>query len=72
MNATAFDQRATLSNQDNFKWTHPSEEELKLQIQQLEGKLHHNEIRLKRFVVGAAYLTPFLVLTLCAIWLAGH
>lgn len=72
MNAPALDRRTIISNQDNFKWTHPSEEELKLQIQQLEGKLLDSEIRLKRFVVGAAYLTPFLVLTLCATWLTGH
>jgi len=37
MNAPAFDQKTTFPNQDNFNWTLPSEEELKLQIEQLEG-----------------------------------
>ena len=72
MHAPAFDQRPAIPNQDNFKWTPPSEEELKLQIQQLEGKLHDDGIRLKRLVVGAAYLTPFVVLTLFATWSAWH
>ena len=72
MNAPAFDQGTIFPNQDNFKWTSPSKEELKLQIEQLEGKPHDDGIRLKRLVVGVAYLTPFLVLTLFAIWSAGH
>ena len=72
MNTSALDQTTTISNQDNIKWTPPSEEELKLQIQQLEGKLHDDGIRLKRLVVGAAYLTPFLVLTLFVTWSVWH
>jgi hypothetical protein len=72
MNAPAFDQGNTFPNQDNFKWIPPSKEELKLQIQQLEGKQYQDGIRLKRLVVGAAYLTPFLVLTLLAFLSAWH
>ena len=72
MHAPSFDQRTTISNQDNFKLTDPSEEELKLQIQQLEGRLHHDEIRLKRLVIGAAYFTPFLVLALFATLFTWH
>ena len=70
MNAPAFGQKTIYPNQDNFKWTLPSEEELKLQIERLEGKLYDEEIRLKRLIVGVAYLTPFLVLTLFATWFA--
>ena len=72
MNAPAFGQKTTYPNQDNFNWTLPSEEELKLQIERLEGKLHHEEIRIKRLIVGVAYLTPFLVLTLFATLFAWH
>jgi hypothetical protein len=70
MNATAFGEKSTYPNQDNFNWTLPSEEELKLQIERLEGKLDDQEIRLKRLIVGVAYLTPFLVLTFFATWFA--
>ena len=72
MNAPAFDQRTAFPNQDNFKWTLPSEEELKLQIEQLEGKIDDDGLRLKRLVVGVAYLTPFLVLFLFITWFARH
>ena len=72
MNAPAFDQKTTFPNQDNFKWTLPSEEELKLQIEQLEGQLHDDRITLKRLIVGVAYLTPFFLIILFAIWLAWH
>ena len=71
MNAPAFDQKTTFPNQDNFKWTLPSEEELKLQIEQLEGELHDG-ITLKRLIVGVAYLTPFFVIILFATWFAWH
>ncbi len=70
MNAPAFDQKTTFPNQDNFKWTLPSEEELKLQIEQLEGELHDDGITLKRLIVGVAYLTPFFVIILFATWFA--
>ena len=70
MNAPTFGQNTTYPNQDSFNWTHPSEEELKLQIERLEGKLHYEEIRHKRLIVGAAYLTPFLILTLFVTWFA--
>ena len=72
MNAPAFDQKTTFPNQDNFKWTLPSEEELKLQIEQLEGELHDDGITLKRLIVGVAYLTPFWVIILFATWLDWH
>lgn len=72
MNAPAFDQRTIFPDQDNFKWTPPSEEELKLQIEQLEGKLHDDGMRSKRLIVGVAYLTPFLVLLLFVTWFAQH
>jgi hypothetical protein len=72
MNASAFDQKTAFPNQDNFKWTFPSEEELKLQIEQLEGQLHDDRITLKRLIVGVAYLTPFFLIILFAIWLAWH
>ncbi len=71
MNAPAFGQHTTYPNQDNFNWRPPSEEELKLQIEQLEGKPQDKEIRYKRLIVAVAYLTPFLVLTLFATWFAG-
>ena len=70
MNAPTFGQNTTYPNQDNFNWTLPSEEELKLQIERLEEKLHHEEIRHKRLIVGAAYLAPFLILSLFATWFA--
>ena len=70
MNASAFGQKTAYPNQDHFKWTLPSEEELKLQIEQLEGTLQDEEIRFKRLIVGAAYIAPFLVLTLFANWFA--
>ena len=72
MNAPAFGQKTAYPNQDNFNWTLPSEEELKLQIERLEGKLEDQEIRLKRLIVGVAYLTPFLVLTLFATLFDRH
>ncbi len=72
MNAPAFDQKTTFPNQDNFKWTLPSEEELKLQIEQLEEGLHDDGITLKRLIVGVAYLTPFWVIILFATWLDWH
>ena len=72
MNASAFDQKTTFPNQDNFKWTLPSEEELKLQIEQLEGQLHDDGITLKRLIVGVAYLTPFFLIILFATWFAWH
>ena len=72
MNAPAFDQKTTFPNQDNFKWTLPSEEELKLQIEQLEGNLHDDGITLKRLIAGVAYLTPFWVIILFATWFAWH
>ena len=72
MNAPAFDQGTIIPYQDNFKWTPPSEEELKLQIKQLEGKQRDDGIRLKRLMVGVAYLPPFLILTLFATWCAWH
>ena len=72
MNAPAFDQKATFPNQDNLKWTLPSEEELKLQIQRLEGKPLDDEIRLERLILGVAYLTPFLLIILIATWFALH
>jgi hypothetical protein len=72
MNAPAFDQEKTFLNQDNFKWTLPSEEDLKLQIKQLEGELHYDGISLKRLVAGIAYLTPFWVIILFAAWFALH
>jgi hypothetical protein len=72
MNASVFGQKTTYPNQDNFKWTLPSEEELKLQIEQLEGTLHDEEIRFKRLIVGGAYIAPFLVLILFANWFAWH
>jgi hypothetical protein len=56
MNAPAFDQKTSSPNQDNFKWTIPSERELKLQIEQLERQLRHDRIILKRLMVGLAYL----------------
>jgi hypothetical protein len=70
MNASALGQKTTDPNQHQFKWTLPSEEELKLQIEQLEGTLQDEEIRFKRLIVGAAYIAPFLVLTLFANWFA--
>ena len=70
MNAPAFGQKTSYPNQDTFNWTLPSEEELKLQIEQLEGTLQDEEIRFKRLIVGAAYIAPFLVLTLFANWFA--
>jgi hypothetical protein len=72
MNAPAFDQKTTFPNQDNFKWTLPSKEELKLQIEQLEGELHGDGIKLKRLIVGVAYLTPFWIIILFATWFAWH
>lgn len=72
MNASAFGQKTPCPNQNNFKWTLPSEEELKFQIEQLEGTQQDEEIRFKRLIVGAAYIAPFLVLTLFANWFAGH
>lgn len=72
MDGSAFGQKNTYPNQNNFKWTLPSEEELKLQIEQLEGTLQDEEIRLKRLIVGAAYIAPFLVLILFANWFAWH
>ena len=72
MNASAFDQKTAFPNQDNFKWTLPSEEELKLQIDQLEGQLHDDGITLKRLIVGVAYLTPFFLIILFATWFAWH
>ena len=72
MKAPAFDQKTTFPNQDNFKWTLPSEEELKLQIEQLEGGLHDDGITLKRLIVGVAYLTPFFLIILFATWFAWH
>jgi hypothetical protein len=72
MNAPAFDQKTTFPNQDNFKWTLPTIEELKLQIEQLEGELHNDGITLKRFIVKVAYLTPFWVIILFAAWFAWH
>jgi len=72
MNAPAFDQKTTFPNQDNFNWTLPPEEELKLQIEQLEGELHDDGITLKRLIVGVAYLTPFWVIILFATWFAWH
>ena len=68
MNASAFDQKAVFPNQDNFKWTLPSEEELKLQIEQLEGQLHEDRITLKRLIVGFAYKTTFLLKKLIPKW----
>lgn len=72
MNAPAFDPKTTFPNQDNFKWTLPSKEELKLQIEQLEGELHRDGMKLKSLIFGIAYLTPFWVIILIAIWFAWH
>ena len=72
MNAPAFGQKTTYPNQDNFNWTLPSEEELKLQIERLEGTPGEQEMRHKRFIVGVAYLIPFLVLTLLTTLFAWH
>ncbi len=72
MNAPAFHQKTAFTNQDNFKWTLPSEEELKLQIEQLGGELRDDGITLKRLIVGVAYFTPCLVLILLATWFVWH
>ena len=72
MNAPAYDPKTTFPNQDNFKRTLPSEEELKLQIQKLKGDLHNDGITLKRLLIGAAYLTPVFVIFLLATWFAWH
>jgi hypothetical protein len=72
MNAPAFDQKSTFPNQNYFKWTLPSKEELKLQIEQLEGELHCDRIKFKRLIVRVAYLTPFWVIILFATWFAWH
>ena len=72
MNMPTFDQKTTLSNQDNHKWTLPSEEELRLQIKQLKGNFYNDRITLKRLVIGAAYLLPFSFLTIFTFWLAWY
>ena len=72
MSAPGFDQKTTFPNQNNFKRKLPMEEELKLQIEQLEGGLHDDGITLKRLIVGVAYLTPILVIILFATWFAWH
>ena len=72
MNAPAYDPETNFPNQGNFKRTLPSEEELKLQIQQLKGDLYNDGITLKRLVIGAAYLTPVFVIFLLATWFAWH
>lgn len=72
MNAPAFDQKTSFPNQDNLKWTLPSQEKLKLQIEHLEGELHDDRITLKRLIIRVAYLTPFFVLILFATWFAWH
>ena len=70
MNEPALNQKTTFLNQDNFKRKLPTEKELKLQIEQLKGELHNDEIALRRFFVGAAYLTFILVIILFASWFA--
>ncbi len=72
MNVPAFDQKTTFPNQDNLKWTLPSEEELKLQIEKLKEELHDDGITLKRLIVGAAYLTTFFVIILFTTWFVWH
>jgi 6-pyruvoyl-tetrahydropterin synthase len=72
MNEPAYDQKTIFPNQDNFKRTLPSEEELKLQIQRLKGNLHNDGITLKGLIIGAAYLKPVFVIFLLATWFAWH
>ena len=72
MNVPAFDPKKTFLNQNNHKWKLPSEEELKLQIEQLEGKLHDDGITLERLIVGVSYFTPVLAIILIATWFALH
>ena len=69
MNEPALNQKTTFLNQDNFKRKLPTKEELKLQIEQLKGELHNDEIALRRIFVGAAYLTFILVIILSIIYL---
>ena len=72
MTAPGFDQKTIFSNQDNFRWKLLSEEEFKLQIEQLKRELHDDRITLKSLIIGAAYLSPFLSIILFTAWFAWH
>jgi hypothetical protein len=72
MNVPAFDKKKSFSNKNNHNWTLPSEEELRFQIEQLEGKLHDDRITLERLIVGVSYFTPVFVIILIATWFALH
>ena len=72
MNVPEFDPKKPFSSKNNHKWTLPSEKELKLQIEQLEGKMHDDRITLERLIAGVSYLTPALVIILIATWFALH
>ena len=72
MTTPAFDQKTIFSNYDNSRQKLPSEEELKLQIEQLKRELHDDRITLKRLIIGAACLSPFFGIILLTAWFAWH
>jgi hypothetical protein len=72
MTAPAFDPKTTFPNQDNFKRKLPSEEELKLQIEQLKRELQGDRITLKRLIVGTAYFIPLFAIILFTTWFVWH
>jgi hypothetical protein len=72
MNSPAFEQKADSPNRDSQKGNLLPEEELKAQIEQLRDELHNDGITLKRFLVGVAFLTPFLFIILFATWFSWH
>ena len=72
MTAPTFDEKTTFPNHDNFKRKLPSEEELKLRIEQLKRELHDDRITLKRLSVGAACVLFFSVIILFATWFVWY